>query len=79
MRVFLVFVGDYEESSCYGVFSSRDKAESFLADLRSRVVKGQMEAENKPWRVAKWESSIEEFTLDSGVVPEEWCESPAAR
>jgi hypothetical protein len=40
MQLFAVFVGDYEESTCYGV--------------------------------AKWQSSIEEFTLDCGVVPEHW-------
>ena len=76
MQLFAVFVGDYEESTCYGVFSSRDKADSFLADLQGRVVKGQLETlaggQQVPWGVAKWQSSIEEFTLDCGVVPEHW-------
>jgi len=34
MQLFAVFVGDYEESTCYGVFFVTDKADSFLADLQ---------------------------------------------
>ena len=70
--LFAVFHGEYDQFNLYGVFSSREQATEFLADLNSRVIQGACKGK-EPYSLTEGGlGEIREIFLDVGCIPEHW-------